>query len=306
MPDIEKRSGPLSGNSSIYSSNDSHSSHLDAPTSESFLRRTEEPESKKPWYRRWLKPSPRMISDAIIGLSDGLTVPFALTAGLAVLNDTRIVVLGGLAELIAGAISMGLGGFVGAKSEAYARILPPHTSVLTRRPRESYQAKVSETKHLIETSPSHISFLVGSVFKEYGLSASSFNPIIHVLQRSPAEMLNFLMRFHHQMAEPETSRPFVSAITIGLGYFFGGFVPLIPYFFVPRDQVMLALYWSIGVMAIALFTFGWVKTGVVTGWRGSANMIACAKGSIQMLIIGGAAAGAAIGLVRAITHGEGH
>lgn len=108
------------------------------------------------------------------------------------------------------------------------------------------------------------------------------------------------MRFYYQMPKPQTSRPFVSALTIGLGYFFGGFVPLIPYFFVPRDQVMLGLYWSIGAMAIALFTFGWVKTGVVTGWRGRANMIACSKGSLQMLVIGGAAAGAAIGLVRAI------
>ena len=62
--------------------------------------------------------NPRMISDAIIGLSDGLTVPFALSAGLTAFNDSQIVVLGGLAELIAGAISMGLGGFIGAKSEA--------------------------------------------------------------------------------------------------------------------------------------------------------------------------------------------
>ena len=68
--------------------------------------------------RRSFRPTPRMISDAIIGLSDGLTVPFALTAGLSSLGDTRLVVLGGLAELIAGAISMGLGGFIGAKSEA--------------------------------------------------------------------------------------------------------------------------------------------------------------------------------------------
>ena len=74
------------------------------------------PPRKKRWYR--FKPSPRMISDAIIGLSDGMTVPFALTAGLASLGDTRLVVLGGLAELIAGAISMGLGGLLGAKSEA--------------------------------------------------------------------------------------------------------------------------------------------------------------------------------------------
>ena len=74
---------------------------------------------------RWRRfhPSPRMISDAIIGLSDGLTVPFALTAGLSAFNDAQIVVLGGLAELIAGAISMGLGGFIGAKSEAYVPLM---------------------------------------------------------------------------------------------------------------------------------------------------------------------------------------
>ena len=77
----------------------------------------------EPTRTRWkFRPTPRMISDAIIGLSDGLTVPFALTAGLSSLGDTRLVVLGGLAELIAGAISMGLGGFIGAKSEAY--VLP--------------------------------------------------------------------------------------------------------------------------------------------------------------------------------------
>lgn len=118
MPDIEKDSNALSGNTSIPSSSDTCTSCPGVQTSESSLQRSEEPQAKKPWHKRWLKPSPRMISDAIIGLSDGLTVPFALTAGLAILKDTRIVVLGGLAELIAGAISMGLGGFVGAKSEA--------------------------------------------------------------------------------------------------------------------------------------------------------------------------------------------
>ena len=73
--------------------------------------------------KRKFKLSPRMISDAIIGISDGMTVPFALTAGLASLGTTRIVILAGLAELVAGAISMGLGGFIGAKSEAYATVL---------------------------------------------------------------------------------------------------------------------------------------------------------------------------------------
>ena len=87
---------------------------VEAQRCEDFYPNSEEPNQKQSRF----KPSPRMISDAIIGLSDGLTVPFALTAGLSSLGDTRLVVLGGLAELIAGAISMGLGGFIGAKSEA--------------------------------------------------------------------------------------------------------------------------------------------------------------------------------------------
>lgn len=79
-------------------------------------------------------------------------------------------------------------------------------------------------------------------------------------------------------------------------------MPLIPYFCVQRSEVYLALYWSIGVMAVALFAFGWVKTGVVIGWRGKDNVWAGIKGALQMVMIGGAAAGAAVGLVRAIGH----
>ncbi|MCJ1395510.1 hypothetical protein MMC18_008396 [Xylographa bjoerkii] len=243
----------------------------------------QEPEAKHGRF----KPSPRMISDAIIGLSDGLTVPFALTAGLSSLGNARLVVLGGLAELIAGAISMGLGGFIGAKSEA-----------------ESYKATVASTQKLIDTSPCQTSSLVHAVFKPYGLSAMSTSTISNNLHESPPELLNFLMRFHHQMPEPETSRPFVSAATIAAGYFIGGFVPLLPYFCVQTDEVLLALYISIGVMAVALFAFGWVKTGVVSGWRGRKNITACVIGGVQMIIVGSAAAGAAVGLVRAIDRGQ--
>ena len=110
------------------------------------------------------------------------------------------------------------------------------------------------------------------------------------------------MRFYHQAPEPDTSRPFVSAGTIAMGYFVGGLVPLLPYFCVKRNEVLLALWWSIGVMVIALFAFGWVKTGVVSGWRGQAKVLACVKGGLQMVIVGGVAAGAAVGMVRAINH----
>lgn len=144
--------------------------------------------------------------------------------------------------------------------------------------------------------------MVHEVFKPYDLPAIAMENILKSLHESSSDMLDFLMRFHHQAAEPGTSRPFVCALTISMGYFLGGLVPLIPYFIVKQHDVNIALYWSIGVMAIALFAFGWAKTGVVVGWRGRANVLAALKGALEMTMIGGVAAGASVGLVRAL-HG---
>ena len=140
------------------------------------------------------------------------------------------------------------------------------------------------------------------MFEPYGLSAETLESIDRSLQQSPSELLEFLMRFHYQIPEPDTSRPFVSAATIALGYFIGGFVPLLPYFFVGRGNVLQALWWSIGIMVFALFVFGWAKTSIVCGWRGTHNVMAGLKGGTQMVVVGGVAAGAAVGLVRAINH----
>jgi VIT1/CCC1 family predicted Fe2+/Mn2+ transporter len=109
------------------------------------------------------------------------------------------------------------------------------------------------------------------------------------------------MAFHHQMPTPAASRPLVSALTIASGYMLGGLVPLIPYFI--AHDVLVALWWSIGVMAVALFAFGWVKTGVVQGWCGLRNMRAAAWEGCQMVAVGGAAAGAAVGIVKAFEQG---
>jgi VIT1/CCC1 family predicted Fe2+/Mn2+ transporter len=153
---------------------------------------------------------------------------------------------------------------------------------------------------MIDETPSDASAIVYEVFKPYRLSNTAVDNVVRSLHESASNMLDFLMRFHHQGAEPEKSRPLVCAVTISMGYFIGGLIPLIPYFFVKPNEVMLALYWSIGVMGIALFAFGWVKTGVVIGWRGRANMLAALKGALQMTMIGGVAAGASVGLVRAM------
>ena len=172
-------------------------------------------------------------------------------------------------------------------------------------PRESYNAVVSNTRRLIRSSPCKTNSMVTASFKPYGFPARYLSEMSAILHESPENLLDFLMRYHHQMPEPETSRPFVSAATIALGYFLGGFVPLLPYICVPRDQVLTGLWISIGVMVVALFIFGWVKTAVVSGWRGRQNVLQSLKGAVQMVIVGSVAAGAAVGLVRAINQNQG-
>ncbi|KAH8427997.1 VIT1/CCC1 transporter family protein [Aspergillus melleus] len=225
--------------------------------------------------------NPRIVSDAILGLSDGLTVPFALSAGLSALGDTKVVVLGGLAELAAGAISMGLGGYVGAKSEA-----------------ESYETTVRETNALISASPTETSSIVHSIFAAHNIPEAAIAQINTSLHASPTNLRDFLVAFHHRESAPDCNQAWISALTLALGYFVGGFIPLIPYFVV--DRVIVALYCSVAVMAVTLLVFGYIKTGVVRGWAGSENILAGLWGGVQMVFVGGVAAGAAIALVRVI------
>ncbi|KOS40322.1 hypothetical protein ACN38_g8822 [Penicillium nordicum] len=222
----------------------------------------------------------RTVSDAIIGLSDGMTVPFALTAGLSALGDTKIVVFGGLAELIAGAISMGLGGYLGAKSEE-----------------ESYKATLKETRTQTMTDPASVSETISDIFEPYEMPSELVAQLKNHLSNSPM-LPSFLMNFHHTLPEPSGSRAIICALTIALGYFIGGFIPLIPYFFVGPHEAFIALRWSIATMVIALFIFGYVKTCFVSGWRGRRNIRKGVIGGIQMVLVGGIAAGSAMGLVK--------
>jgi VIT1/CCC1 family predicted Fe2+/Mn2+ transporter len=223
--------------------------------------------------------NPRIISDATIGLSDGLTVPFALTAGLSALGDTNVVIYGGLAELIAGGISMGLGGYLGAKSEA-----------------EAYNAALSETRSIVATDHDKASSMVRSSFDKYDFSEQTLNCMISNLLAQPNDMVDFLMRFHHQLTEADntTSKAYISGLTISLGYFFGGLVPLMPYLFF--ESMHQAFVISIIVMALALFAFGWAKTSLL----GEARRWNCFKNGLQMMALGGVAAGAAMGCVKAV------
>ncbi|KAK5212649.1 Protein ccc1 [Exophiala xenobiotica] len=238
------------------------------------------------WSNWRFRLDARIISDAILGLSDGLTVPFALTAGLTALGDTRVVILGGLAELVAGAISMGLGGYVGAKSEV-----------------ESYNATDRTCNQLITHDPDAARDYVQEYFQQFGLSEEETIRVANHIKASTPMFKEFLMQNHFQAARPDTGRPYLSALTLGISYFVGGFLPLIPYFLVPRDDVLGGLWWSIALMGVVLLVFGYVKTGVIRGWTGKDNYRACTGGAVQMFVVGVIAAGAAVGLVRVVNTG---
>jgi VIT1/CCC1 family predicted Fe2+/Mn2+ transporter len=228
------------------------------------------------------KVNPRTIADATIGLSDGLTVPFALTAGLSTLNDTNIVIYGGLAELIAGSISMGLGGYLGARSEA-----------------AGYRAALCETREIVAERPGRAVDLVRETFGGYGFSEAAMEDVTGKLMESEEEMVGFLMRFHHRLSMDDhtASKAVKCGLTISGGYFFGGLVPLLPYLIFASMQVAFA--GSVVIMVLALFVFGWVKTALLA----EKDRAVCLRNGVQMVMMGGIAAGAAMGCVKAVGGG---
>ncbi|SCU93726.1 LAFA_0F17898g1_1 [Lachancea sp. 'fantastica'] len=224
---------------------------------------------------------PRLMSDLIIGLSDGLTVPFALTAGLSSLGDSKLVITGGFAELVSGAISMGLGGYLGAKSES-----------------DYYHAEVSQEKRKFYNNTNLINHEIEDILLEINpnFSDETIVSFIKDLQKTPELMVDFIIRYGRGLDEPAENRQLVSALTIGGGYFAGGFVPLIPYFFL--QKVGSGLLVSIILMSITLFWFGYVKASISMG--DTCTTRRKFSEGVQMLAVGGMAAGAAWFMVRVI------
>lgn len=219
---------------------------------------------------------PRVMSDIIIGLSDGLTVPFALTAGLSSLGLSKLVITGGMAELVSGAISMGLGGYLAAKSEI-----------------DYYQNEVKKEKLQFFRNPELINQDAVDIMVELGASEQTIALFLKDLDETPKNLIDFVIRFGKGLEEPPAGREITSALTIGSGYFVGGFVPLLPYFFC--DVVKTGLLISVVVMIITLFIFGYVKTSVSLG-EDSGTKRKVWEG-LQMVVIGSVAAGAAWTLV---------
>jgi len=160
--------------------------------------------------------------------------------------------------------------------------------------RASYKATVEQTQNFIDTSPyTAIEDELASVFDRYDLPPATLDDLTSHLAESP-HLVDFLVRFQACLEEPASSRALTSALTIAGAYFVGGLLPLSPYFFV--EGVLEALYISVAVMVLALFVFGYGKTCVVVGWTGRVRD--GAWGGVQMVVVGGAAAAAAMGLVR--------
>ncbi|KAG9292424.1 hypothetical protein G9A89_015294 [Geosiphon pyriformis] len=218
--------------------------------------------------------SPEIIRDIVIGLSDGLTVPFALTAGLASMGDSRIVVIGGLAELVSGAISMGLGGYLAAQSEA------EHYD--TERVREQNEVRDCPEEEIDE---------VVEILEPYGLDRRSLAPVIDKLRADPEKFVDFMMKFELNLEKPDPKRSWICASTIGISYFVGGLIPLLPYLIV--ESAKTGLYISVAITFLSLILFGYTKAYFISPQNAF-------KGGLQMAVVGMAAAASAYGCVKAI------
>ena len=214
------------------------------------------------------------VRDIVIGMSDGLTVPFALAAGLSgAVGASNVIITAGLAEIAAGSIAMGLGGYLAARSDA------EHYD--SERLRELSEVKFVPEKEFEE---------VTQVFMNYGLTQAQSRPIVDALRAKPEAWVDFMMRFELGLEKPEPKRALISAVTIAGAYIAGGFIPLGPYFFFPSTNT--ALLFSIGFTLSALVVFGYVK-GRFTG-------APPVRSALQTALIGSLAAAAAFFIARAI------
>jgi VIT1/CCC1 family predicted Fe2+/Mn2+ transporter len=212
------------------------------------------------------------IRDVVLGAADGLTVPFALAAGLAgAVSSANIIVTAGLAEIVAGTIAMGLGGYLAARSES------DHYASEYRR----------EAKEIVEI-PHEEKQEVAKVLAEYGLHGESLGKAVDSIAANPKKWVDFMMRFELGLERPPSKRAVSSAGTIGVAYFAGGLIPLVPY--VLARSVPAALGISVAVTLITLLVLGTVK-GKLTGMRPL-------RSGIQTVVVGSAAAAVAFAVAR--------
>lgn len=225
-------------------------------------------------HEKHLKSSD-FITDTVIGMSDGLTVPFALAAGLSgAVDSNAVIITAGIAEIVAGSIAMGLGGYLAGRTEL-----------------DHFQSELKREYEEVERVPEREMEEVREVFAEYGLSESSQQLIAEELSKDKTKWVNFMMRFELGLEEPHPDRASKSALTIGISYFIGGLLPLAAYMITDNPQDGLLV--SLGLTTLCLFVFGYFKskvTGQAPIW-----------GAFKVTLIGLLAAAAAFGIAKLIS-----
>jgi VIT1/CCC1 family predicted Fe2+/Mn2+ transporter len=217
--------------------------------------------------------SPEFVKDIVIGMADGLTVPFALAAGLSAVSSSGIIVTAGIAEIAAGSIAMGLGGYLAGRTEV-----------------DHYNSELEREYIEVEKFPDVEKREVMEVLQEFGVSKKSSADIVEEMAKDKDLWVKFMMRFELGLEQPDEKRATKSAFNIGAAYIVGGLVPLAPYIFVKDAQQ--ALFISAGVTLVALFIFGFLKAKAIgqPTWGGA----------IKTTFIGALAAGVAYLLAKAI------
>ncbi len=207
------------------------------------------------------------ITDIVIGMSDGLTVPFALAAGLSgAVSSNGIIITAGFAEIIAGCIAMGLGGYLAGKTE-----------------QEHFQSELQREYDEVERVPEREMAEVKEIFANYGLDKEGQDILAFQLSQDKHKWVDFMMKFELGLEKPDPNRARNSALTIGISYFVGGFLPLLSYFI--TDTPHKGLLMSIGITTVCLFIFGYFKSKIT----GQPPL----KGALKVTAIGLIAAAAA-------------
>jgi VIT1/CCC1 family predicted Fe2+/Mn2+ transporter len=224
--------------------------------------------------------SSEAVRDIVIGLADGLTVPFALAAGIAgavtaVANPSHLVVTAGLAEIAAGSIAMGLGGYLASRGDS-----------------EHYESERRREEMEVVHRPADEEAEIYEIFEQYGVAPDAAEPVLRSLQANPAAYVDFMMRFELGLEEPAPGRALRSALTIAFSYIAGGAIPLAPYMIF--SSVNTGLRWSVAITLIALTVFGAAK-----GRALGSHMV---KSALQTVAIGGLAAATAFILARLINN----
>ncbi len=215
------------------------------------------------------------ITDIVIGMSDGLTVPFALTAGLSgVLDSTHLILISGLAEIAAGSVAMGLGGYLAGQTEI-----------------EHYDSELKKEYEEIELIPDKEIQEVADVFIEYGLTPERSHEIAVEISKDKDKWVDFMMRFELGLEKPDENRGIKSGITIALAYIIGGIIPLSPYAFVATNHE--GFLYSCVLTTLCLFVFGYYKSKMT----GQAPL----KGAFKVTAIGIMAAATAFFIAKLIS-----